>query len=61
MEQKTEPPTKKKLDDARKKGQVTHSKDVVTVALLIIMLGYIWFFGDAIEQPLWCTRRVFMA
>ena len=50
MEEKTEPPTKKKLDDARKKGQVTHSKDVVTASLLIIMLGYMWFFGEAIEQ-----------
>jgi type III secretion protein U len=43
MAEKTEKPTKKKLDDARKKGQVAHSPNVpkvmATVGLMEIVLG----------------------
>jgi type III secretion protein U len=42
MSDKTEPPTPKKLRDARKKGQVAHSKEVVTAALTIALFGYFW-------------------
>lgn len=38
-EEKTLPPSKKKLDDARKKGQVPHSKDLVGAATLAASAG----------------------
>ena len=34
--EKTEEPTAKKLEDARKKGQVMRIKDVVTAATLLV-------------------------
>jgi type III secretion protein U len=41
-EEKTEPPTPKRLADARKKGQVAQSKDVVTAALTVTIFAYFW-------------------
>ena len=41
-EEKTLPPSKKKLDDARKKGQVPHSKDLVGAATLAASAGATW-------------------
>ncbi|TQV69931.1 EscU/YscU/HrcU family type III secretion system export apparatus switch protein [Exilibacterium tricleocarpae] len=43
---KTEQPTPHKLRQARKKGQVSRSKDVVSTISLIAMLAYIWIFWD---------------
>ena len=40
MSEKTEQPTSKKLRDARNKGQVANSKDVVSTALLIVIFVY---------------------
>lgn len=45
MSEKTEPPTPKKLRDARKKGQVAKSQDVGTAALTIasfVTIGIMW-------------------
>lgn len=42
---KTEKPTPKKRRDARKKGDVLMSKDVVTVATLITTFSTLWFLG----------------
>ena len=42
MEEKTEKPTPKKLRDARKKGQVAQSKEVVSTALVTLVLFYFW-------------------
>ena len=36
--EKTEMPTAKKLRDARQKGQVCTSKDVVSTALLVVLM-----------------------
>ncbi len=44
---KTEKPTPKKRRDARKKGDVLMSKDVVTVATLITTFSTLWFLGGA--------------
>ena len=46
MDQKTEKPTPKKLKDARKKGQVVHSKEVVSAAMLSSLVFYFWATGD---------------
>lgn len=45
--EKTEPPTPKKQRDARKKGQVARSQEVVTTASLSAVIAYIWFTWDA--------------
>mgnify|MGYP000459535926 CR=1 FL=1 len=42
MDQKTEKPTPKKISDARKKGQVAQSKEVVSAALLTSLFLYFW-------------------
>ena len=41
MSEKTEPPTPKKLRDAREKGQVAVSKDVNSTVLLILLCAYL--------------------
>lgn len=46
--EKTELPTPKKLRDAREKGQVCVSKDVVSTAILIVMLAITGAFGVAL-------------
>ena len=43
---KTEPPTQKRLRDARKKGQVAKSKEVVSAASIIFLLSYLWMASD---------------
>jgi type III secretion protein U len=52
MSEKTEPPTPKKLRDARKKGQVAHSKEVVTAALTIALFGYFWATWSGFVQKM---------
>lgn len=52
MAEKTEPPTPKKLRDARKKGQVAHSKEVVTAALTIALFGYFWASWNGFVQQM---------
>lgn len=51
MAEKTEKPTDKKIDDARKKGQVPMSRDVARLAMLVV-LGEIAFFTES----LWRTK-----
>lgn len=43
---KTEQPTPKRLRDARKKGQVASSKDVVSAALMVALMAFIWMGAD---------------
>lgn len=46
MAEKTEPPTPKKLRDARKKGQVAQSKEVVSATLICSVFIYLWVMSD---------------
>jgi type III secretion protein U len=41
MSDKTEPPSQKKLRDARKKGQVVQSKEVASAALILSVLAFL--------------------
>lgn len=51
MAEKTEPPSQKKLRDARKKGNVAHSKEVVTTAIMIALFSYFWVsWGSFVQQ-----------
>lgn len=51
MSEKTEDPSPKKLRDARKKGQVAHSKDVVSAAMTVALFMYFWtMWSDFVER-----------
>lgn len=50
--EKTEQPTQKRLRDARKKGQVAHSKEISSTALLLGLFTYFFLGGDWIYQQL---------
>ena len=39
-QEKTEAPTRKKLEDARKEGQVVHSKDISTALILLVGVAF---------------------
>jgi flagellar biosynthesis protein FlhB len=47
-EQKTEKPTPKKIRDARKKGQVSKSKDITQVLLFLALTGVLTVEGPAL-------------
>jgi len=44
--EKTEAPTQKRLDDARKRGQVAHSKEVDSALVLLVVIGVFRFGGS---------------
>lgn len=46
MSRKSEPPTPKRLRDARKKGQVSRSKEVSSTALLVALFSLFWLAGN---------------
>ena len=49
---KTEPPTGKRLKDARKKGQIARSRDVTQVATLAAGLGVLTWWGGRMMMTL---------
>ena len=65
--EKTEPPTPKRLRDARKKGQVAKSKEVVSAAIVVSLLFsltagadyYLGLFRDLLAMPLWLEQVTF--
>lgn len=52
MSEKTEQPTIKHLRDARKKGQVVKSDEIVSGAQLVALFGYFSFQGSALIENL---------
>jgi type III secretion protein U len=48
--EKTEPPTPKRLRDAREKGQVARSKEIAGTLGLTILLAYVWFRADSLRE-----------
>lgn len=50
--EKTEQPTAKKLEDARKKGQVPRSVDVGAAAVSLTAIGMMFLFGGRIAEEL---------
>lgn len=46
--EKTEQPTEKRLEDARKEGQVARSRDLTSAVLLIAVTVVVWFIGSYI-------------
>jgi type III secretion protein U len=51
-EEKTEQPTKKKLRDLRKKGQIAKSKDLVIAFNMIAAFLYVWLGWDIIKNKI---------
>ncbi len=51
-EEKSLPASEKKLKDARKKGQVAHSKDMVIGTGTVAILAYIWLAWDKVRTNL---------
>lgn len=50
--EKTELPTPKRVRDAREKGQVARSTELVTAASLIAVIGYLWAASGSIMERL---------
>ena len=50
--EKTEMPTPKKLRDARQKGQVCTSKDIVSTAILIVLFAILGWMGIALMEDM---------
>ena len=50
--EKTEMPTQKKLRDAREKGQVCTSKDIVSTAILIVLFVLLGWMGIALVDDM---------
>lgn len=51
-EEKTEPASDKKLRDARRKGQVPHSKDLVSGAVFVAATGYLLVSWSGLDDQL---------
>ena len=49
---KTEEPTPKKLRDAKKKGQVARSEELVPLMMIVLAVLYFWFSWD------WFTAEI---
>ncbi|MBD3585320.1 flagellar biosynthesis protein FlhB [Salinimonas sp. HHU 13199] len=57
---KTEEPTQKKLDDARKKGQLARSKELSTALVLIISAFMFLLIGSVVAEDIFVmTKRMF--
>jgi type III secretion protein U len=50
--EKTEMPTPKKLRDAREKGQVCTSKDIVSTAILVVLFAVLAWMGGALMDDM---------
>jgi flagellar biosynthesis protein FlhB len=48
--EKTEQPTEKRLQDAKKKGQVAKSQDLTGAVLLIAAVGTVWLVGSYLGE-----------
>lgn len=45
-EEKNLPPSEKKLQDARKKGQIAKAPDLASALIMLAMLGFVWAASD---------------
>ncbi|MEY8193344.1 MAG: flagellar biosynthesis protein FlhB [Cycloclasticus sp.] len=56
-QEKTEEPTAKREEDARKKGDIARSKELNTVVILLMGSTIIWMAGDRIFLGLWAVME----
>lgn len=52
-QEKTEEPTAKREEDARKKGDIARSKELNTVVVLMVGSVMIWMTGERIMKGMW--------
>ena len=58
--EKTEVPTAKKLNDARKEGQVAKSKEIITALMLLALFVVIKFYiGNLGQQMIECFSEFY--
>jgi flagellar biosynthetic protein FlhB len=57
VQSKTEAPTPRKREEARKKGQVAYSSDLASGFILLVGVGVFWLGGSAVGQNLLETIR----
>lgn len=50
--EKTEQPSPKKIRDARQKGQVAKSQEVVTTFTLLSLIGYLWLAWGSLQEQM---------
>ncbi|MBI3452170.1 MAG: flagellar biosynthesis protein FlhB [Rhodospirillales bacterium] len=58
--QKTEEPTQKRLDDARKKGQVAVSREINHWFMILAAMLVTFIFGPAMLRSIWGALRAFI-
>ena len=56
-QEKTEEPTAKRLDDARKKGQIARSRELNTFIMLITSSTLLFFFGQHVGRGLMAIMK----
>ncbi|HHH36378.1 MAG TPA: flagellar type III secretion system protein FlhB [Gammaproteobacteria bacterium] len=56
-QEKTEQPTPKRREDARKKGQVPRSRELTTMAVLLTAASAVLFFGDHMLEGILAMMR----
>ena len=56
-QEKTEEPTAKRLDDARKKGQIARSKELGTTGVLIASAASMLMFGGSLAEALMTSMK----
>jgi flagellar biosynthetic protein FlhB len=56
-QEKTEEPTAKREDDARKKGDIARSKELNTVVVLMVGSIMLWMAGDRIFKGMWAVME----
>jgi flagellar biosynthesis protein FlhB len=57
---KTESPTQRRRDEARRKGQVAYSQELTGSLLLLSGVLSIWLFGEYIAGNLSNVMRIFI-
>ena len=58
--QRTEEPTPKRLEEARKKGDAPRSQEIVAAAMLAVGALSVWFFGGSLARDLTSLGMAFI-
>ncbi len=58
MSEKTEKATAKKLQDARKKGEVAKSKDATSAVVFVVLFGLLWVSGGTFMAAIYALLEV---
>ncbi len=59
--EKTEPPSPKRLEQAREEGQVARSPELGTFAVMATGVAALWLLGDRVAEGMWSVMRAAMS